>query len=86
LIHFYKRSPMSNFGQQLGGVHDVGGLNSQEKIDKTEESCLQWEKQTHALLVCLARKGLTTTDEHRWACALINICIERGTITKEKRL
>jgi len=92
---------MSNFGQQLGGVHDVGGLNSQEKIDKTEESCLQWEKQTHALLVCLARKGLTTTDEHRravealpgynemayyhrWACALINICIERGTITKDE--
>lgn len=44
--------------------HDVGGLDA-GGICITDAPLAHWEFQTHALLVCLARKRLLTTDELR---------------------
>ncbi|XP_023334371.1 uncharacterized protein LOC111705901 isoform X3 [Eurytemora carolleeae] len=53
----------------IGGLgwFDLGGMDLQEKIDTKEHPLSHWEKETHALLVLLAQKGLTSTDEHRRA-------------------
>lgn len=47
------------------GVHDVGGLDVHEPLDLTDKSYSYWEKQTHAIMLCLVRKGLLTVDELR---------------------
>ena len=44
--------------------HDVGGLDA-GGICIADAPLAHWEFQTHALLVCLARKRLLTTDELR---------------------
>merc|ERR1740128_279082 len=49
------------------GQHDVGGQEVLVPLDLKEQPVTLWEKQTHALLVVLAVKGFTTTDEHRRA-------------------
>lgn len=45
--------------------HDVGGVDVDEALRIADAPLLHWELHTHALLVCLAKRGLMTTDEMR---------------------
>jgi hypothetical protein len=47
------------------GVHDRGGLPSDEPIDRSEHTLEDWEVLTDALADALARRGLVNTDELR---------------------
>ena len=47
------------------GVHDRGGLPTEERIDRREHSLEDWEVLTDALAGALARRGLVNVDELR---------------------
>jgi nitrile hydratase subunit beta len=47
------------------GVHDRGGLTTDERIDRREHSLKDWEVLTDALAGALARRGLVNVDELR---------------------
>lgn len=56
------------------GAHDVGGVVGTDKmggsdpvgpIDRLEKDYKLWERETHALMLALVRKGLLTVDELR---------------------
>lgn len=47
------------------GVHDRGGLPSDEPIDRSEHTLEDWEVLTDALAGALARRGLVNLDELR---------------------
>jgi hypothetical protein len=47
------------------GVHDRGGLPTEERIDRREHSLEDWEVLTDALADALARRGLVNVDELR---------------------
>jgi hypothetical protein len=47
------------------GVHDRGGLQTEEPIDRSEHTLADWEVLTDALAGALARRGLMNVDELR---------------------
>jgi nitrile hydratase len=47
------------------GVHDRGGLPTEEPIDRSEHTLEDWEVLTDALAGALARRGLMNVDELR---------------------
>jgi hypothetical protein len=47
------------------GVHDRGGLPTEEPIDRREHALEDWEVLTDALAGALARRGLVNVDELR---------------------
>jgi nitrile hydratase len=47
------------------GVHDRGGLPTDERIDRSEHTLEDWEVLTDALVGALARRGLMNVDELR---------------------
>ena len=47
------------------GVHDRGGLTTDEPIDRSEHTLEDWEVLTDALVGALARRGLMNVDELR---------------------
>jgi nitrile hydratase len=47
------------------GVHDRGGLPTDEPIDRSEHALEDWEVLTDALVGALARRGLMNVDELR---------------------
>ena len=47
------------------GVHDRGGLPTDEPIDLSEHTLEDWEVLTDALVGALARRGLMNVDELR---------------------
>lgn len=47
------------------GVHDRGGLPTDEPIDRSEHALEDWEVLTDALAGALARRGLVNVDELR---------------------
>jgi nitrile hydratase len=47
------------------GVHDRGGLPTDERIDRSEHSLQDWEVLTDALAGALAQHGLVNVDELR---------------------
>ncbi|MGQ3285813.1 hypothetical protein [Bosea sp. (in: a-proteobacteria)] len=47
-----------------GGPHDVGGAEG-GPLDRHEHSYELWERQTHAVMLLLCRKGKLTVDELR---------------------
>jgi nitrile hydratase len=47
------------------GVHDRGGLPTDERIDRSEHTLEDWEILTDALAGALARRGLVNVDELR---------------------
>jgi Nitrile hydratase beta subunit len=47
------------------GVHDRGGLPTDEPIDRSEHTLEDWEVLTDALAGALARRGLVTVEELR---------------------
>jgi hypothetical protein len=47
------------------GVHDRGGLRTDEPIDRSEHTLADWEVLTDALAGALARRGLMNVDELR---------------------
>lgn len=47
------------------GVHDRGGLPTDEPIDRSERTLEDWEVLTDALAGALARRGLVNVDELR---------------------
>jgi Nitrile hydratase beta subunit len=51
-------------GERLG-VHDVGGLPDDDRIDLREPPVAYWERQTHALVGLTSAKGFLTVDELR---------------------
>ena len=49
----------------MPGVHDRGGLPTDEPIDRTEHHWADWEHVTNALVGVLRRQGLINVDELR---------------------
>ena len=47
------------------GVHDRGGLPTDEPIDRSEHTLEDWEVLTDALVGALARRGVMNVDELR---------------------
>ena len=47
------------------GVHDRGGVSTDEPIDRSEHTLEDWEVLTDALVGALARCGLMNVDELR---------------------
>ncbi|MBV9000157.1 MAG: nitrile hydratase subunit beta [Solirubrobacterales bacterium] len=47
------------------GVHDRGGLPTDEPIDRSEHALEDWEVLTDALVGALGRRGLMNVDELR---------------------
>lgn len=47
------------------GVHDRGGLPTDEPIDRSEHTLEDWEVLSDALVGALARRGLMNVDELR---------------------
>ena len=47
------------------GVHDRGGLPTDDRIDRREHVLEDWEVLTDALAGALARRGLINVDELR---------------------
>ena len=47
------------------GVHDRGGVPTDEPIDRSEHALEDWEVLTDALVGALARRGLMNVDELR---------------------
>ena len=47
------------------GVHDRGGLSTDESIDRSEHALEDWEVLTDALVGALARRGVMNVDELR---------------------
>src|SRR6516162_10304619 len=47
------------------GVHDRGGLPTDEPIDRSEHTLEDWEVLTDALAGALAKRGLVKVDELR---------------------
>jgi len=47
------------------GVHDRGGVSTDEAIDRSEHTLEDWEVLTDALAGALARRGLVNVDELR---------------------
>ena len=47
------------------GVHDRGGLRTDERIDRSEHTLEDWEILTDALVGALAERGLMNVDELR---------------------
>jgi nitrile hydratase len=47
------------------GVHDRGGLLTDEPIDRSEHPLEDWEVLTDALTGALSRRGLVNVDELR---------------------
>jgi hypothetical protein len=47
------------------GVHDRGGLPTEERIDRSEHALEDWEVLTDALVGALARRGVMNVDELR---------------------
>ncbi len=45
-------------------ANDLGGLPA-GPVDRTEHSLLPWEKDAHALIDVLARKGIVSVEEKR---------------------
>ena len=46
-------------------MHDIGGLPTDESIDRTEHELADWELLTDALVGALGRHGLMNVDELR---------------------
>ena len=49
------------------GVHDVGGVKSEDVLDLTDKKYEFWEREIHALLVFLVKNKKLTVDELRRA-------------------
>ena len=47
------------------GVHDRGGVPTDEPIDRSEHALEDWEVLTDALVGALTRRGLMNVDELR---------------------
>jgi nitrile hydratase subunit beta len=47
------------------GVHDRGGVPTDEPIDRSEHTLEDWEVLTDALVGALARRGVMNVDELR---------------------
>ena len=47
------------------GVHDRGGVPTDERIDRREHALEDWEVLTDALVGALAQRGLMNVDELR---------------------
>ena len=47
------------------GVHDRGGVPTDERIDRREHALEDWEVLTDALVGALAQRGLVNVDELR---------------------
>lgn len=47
------------------GVHDRGGVRSDERIDRSEHALEDWEVLTDALVGALGRRGVMNVDELR---------------------
>ena len=47
------------------GVHDRGGMPTDEQIDRREHALEDWEVLTDALVGALAQRGLVNVDELR---------------------
>jgi hypothetical protein len=55
----------SRIARVESGVHDRGGLPTNEPIDRSEHTLEDWEVLTDALAGALARRGLVNVDELR---------------------
>ncbi len=51
----------------MARVHDLGGLPTDESIDRTEHVMEEWERRIDSLNSILGEKGLKRTDELRRA-------------------
>ena len=49
----------------LNAVHDMGGLPTDDPIDRSERSLMEWERRTGALVDVLRERRLINTDELR---------------------
>ncbi len=49
----------------MSAVHDMGGRPSDEPIDRSEHTLMDWERRTNALVGVLREKRLINTDELR---------------------
>jgi len=49
----------------LNAVHDMGGVPSEDPIDRSEHQLMEWERRTGALVDVLREKQLINTDELR---------------------
>ena len=49
----------------MPGIHDRGGIPSDEPIDKSEHEWADWEHMTNALVGALRTRDLVTVDELR---------------------
>jgi nitrile hydratase subunit beta len=52
-------------GRVERGVHDRGGVPTDERIDRREHALEDWEVLTDALVGALAQRGLVNVDELR---------------------
>ena len=51
--------------EPMTGPHDVGGLPTDEPIDRGEHEWADWERQTAAVVGAVRSRGLMTVDEMR---------------------
>ncbi len=49
----------------MNAVHDMGGLPSEQPIDRSEHHLMEWERRTGALVDVLREKRVINTDELR---------------------
>lgn len=49
----------------MSGVHDMGGRPNDDPIDQAEQTLMDWERRTHALVGVLREKRIMNTDELR---------------------
>ncbi len=49
----------------MSGVHDMGGLPSDEPIDRSTHEWADWEHTANALVGVLRRRGVMNVDELR---------------------
>ncbi len=51
--------------EHMTGPHDVGGMSTDEPIDRGEHEWADWERQTAAIMGAVRSAGLMTVDEMR---------------------
>jgi hypothetical protein len=51
----------------MTGIHDLGGSPDAGPIDRSQHDVEDWERLADAVTIVLDKKGIKTTDEHRWA-------------------
>ena len=49
----------------MSGVHDMGGRPSDDPIDQSDHTLMDWERRVYALVGALREKRLINTDELR---------------------